>query len=69
VLTIGGLAKKVGWSVPHIRELEAAGVLPPAGRTDTGGQRLYSDEQVAHIIEIKEERARRRARKQRHCDE
>ncbi len=40
-LTIGSVAKAVGRSPSRLRELEASGVLPLAGRLDGSGTRVY----------------------------
>jgi len=59
VLTIGGVAARVGWSTQRLRELEAAGVIPTAERTEPGGYRVYTEAQVEQIIAVKRDRVTR----------
>jgi len=59
VLTIGGVAARVGWSSQRLRELEAAGVIPTVERTEPGNYRLYTEAQIEQIIAVKRERMAR----------
>ncbi|WP_340698634.1 MerR family transcriptional regulator [Cellulosimicrobium funkei] len=45
VLRTSDVARATGWSVQQVRDLEALGVLPPAGRS-SNGYRTFGDEHV-----------------------
>ncbi|MFE9233155.1 MerR family transcriptional regulator [Cellulosimicrobium funkei] len=45
VLRTSDVARATGWSVQQVRDLEALGVLPPAGRSPNG-YRTFGDEHV-----------------------
>jgi DNA-binding transcriptional MerR regulator len=51
-LRIGALAKRTGTNAPTIRYYEEIGLLPLAGR-QTGGQRVYGDEDVRRLAFIR----------------
>jgi MerR family copper efflux transcriptional regulator len=53
VFTIGALAKATGLTTPTIRYYEEIGLLPPAGRTESG-QRHYSEADVERLSFIKQ---------------
>jgi len=57
----GGLAQKLGVSNTRIRQLESAGVIPPAQRLDPGDRRVWSLDEADAIKTLLE--ARRAARK------
>ncbi|WP_197287774.1 MerR family transcriptional regulator [Streptomyces apocyni] len=44
------VARRAGYSVQQIRNLERDGVLPPATRTTTGGYRIYRDIHVQSAL-------------------
>ena len=52
-LHIGEVANRVGLSLRTVRYYEEQGLFEPAGRTD-GGFRLYTEEQVARLLFIKQ---------------
>ncbi len=48
-LSIGTVAREVNRSETRLRVLERAGLIPPAGRLDGSGTRVYLPEDVARI--------------------
>ncbi len=55
-VSIGTVARMVGKSPTTLRELEAAGILPPAARVEGLGRRVYSPSDVATIRTVLAER-------------
>lgn len=52
VLKIGALARATGTSTPTIRYYESIGLLPPAGRHESG-QRRYAAEDISRLTFIR----------------
>lgn len=52
-LSIGSLAKAAGVTTPPVRFYEEIGLLPPAGRTDSG-QRAYGRDDLSRLTLIKQ---------------
>jgi DNA-binding transcriptional MerR regulator len=59
-LSIGALAERTSTSAPTIRYYEGIGLLRPADR-QTGGQRIYRDEDATRLAFIRRCRAPARA--------
>ncbi len=59
-LSIGTVAREVSRSESRLRVLERAGLIPPAGRLDGTGMRIYRPEDVARIRQALAELPRRR---------
>jgi MerR family copper efflux transcriptional regulator len=53
LLRIGKVAERTGLSLRTLRYYEEAGLVVPSGRTD-GGFRLYSEEDVARLLAVKQ---------------
>ncbi len=55
---VGGIANALGVSSQTVRNLERAGVIPPAGRTEPGSRRIWP---AGDLVEIRARVNERRA--------